>query len=117
MTGIPSLSQAQRDAQKTFSDALLAASPDFQTQHGYPETGPGRANLSMCANWTAERFGCLSVTLEMPFKDNADRPDATHGWSPERCRAFGAAHACAVPAGGSGRAQNRKAAWEESRGK
>ena len=34
----------------------------------------------------AERFGAVSMTLEMPFKDNDDLPDAIYGWSPERCR-------------------------------
>jgi len=55
--------------------ALLAASPEFQTEHGYPASKPGKGNLTMCANYVAETFGCLSLTLEMPFKDNADRPD------------------------------------------
>jgi murein tripeptide amidase MpaA len=32
------------------------------------------------------------MTLEMPFKDNADLPDSEHGWSPERCRKLGAAN-------------------------
>ena len=32
------------------------------------------------------------MTLEMPFKDNADLPDAEYGWSPERCRKLGAAN-------------------------
>jgi hypothetical protein len=27
----------------------------------------------------------------MPFKDTAGTPDARHGWSPARCRRFGAA--------------------------
>jgi hypothetical protein len=34
----------------------------------------------------AERFGAVSMTLEMPFKDNEDLPDPVYGWSPERCR-------------------------------
>jgi hypothetical protein len=29
------------------------------------------------------------MTLEMPFKDNADLPDPVYGWSPERCRLLG----------------------------
>ena len=32
----------------------------------------------------AERFGAVSMTLEMPFKDNADLPDPVYGWSPDR---------------------------------
>ena len=26
------------------------------------------------------------MTLEMPFKDNADYPDELQGWSPDRCK-------------------------------
>jgi murein tripeptide amidase MpaA len=31
------------------------------------------------------------MTLEMPFKDNANAPDPNHGWSPDRCRRLGGA--------------------------
>jgi len=31
------------------------------------------------------------MTLEMPFKDNADLPDPIYGWSPERAARLGAA--------------------------
>ena len=40
----------------------------------------------MSTNQLAERFGAVSMTLEMPFKDNIDAPDAQRGWSPERSR-------------------------------
>ncbi len=92
MMGIPSLSDRQKTHQQIFSDALLAASPDFQTNYGYPDAKPGKGNMTLCSNWVAEEFGCLALTLEMPFKDNADHPDATFGWSPARTKAFGAAH-------------------------
>ena len=92
MMGIPSLSDRQKTHQQIFSDALLAASPDFQTKYGYPDAKPGKGNMTLCSNWVAEEFGCMALTLEMPFKDNADHPDATFGWSPARTKAFGAAH-------------------------
>ncbi len=98
MLGIPSLSDRQKALQADFEAALLAASPEFQTEHGYPASQPGKANLTMCANYVAETFGCLSLTLEMPFKDNADRPDPDFGWSPARSRSFGAAHVDAIAA-------------------
>ena len=53
---------------------------------------PGQANLSMSTAQLAERFGAVSMTLEMPFKDNADLPDPVYGWSPDRCRLL--ARAC-----------------------
>ncbi|MEM9300884.1 MAG: hypothetical protein AAGE01_02165 [Pseudomonadota bacterium] len=30
------------------------------------------------------------MTLEMPFKDNANAPDEAFGWSPARCQHLGA---------------------------
>jgi murein tripeptide amidase MpaA len=35
-------------------------------------------------------FGCLSLTLEMPFKDNANLPDERAGWSAARSARLGA---------------------------
>jgi len=85
---VPSMTDRQRGLQTAFCEALLAASPDFQTDHGYPKSKT--ANLTLCANNLAERFGCLATTLEMPFKDNANAPDDGEGWSPNRCRRLGA---------------------------
>jgi len=36
-------------------------------------------------------FGALSLTLEMPFKDNADLPDEAVGWDGRRSKRLGAA--------------------------
>jgi Predicted carboxypeptidase len=89
--GIPSLTPKQTALQRTYAEQLSRASADFQTEHGYPDNAPGKANLTMCGNYVAETFGCLSMTLEMPFKDNDAAPDARAGWSPSRCRKFGMA--------------------------
>ncbi|HYI64496.1 MAG TPA: M14-type cytosolic carboxypeptidase [Allosphingosinicella sp.] len=90
--GVPSWKQAQQDLFDAFSDALVRATPDFQTAKGYAIPPPGQANLSMSTAQLAERFGAVSMTLEMPFKDNADLPDPVYGWSPERSRLL--ARAC-----------------------
>ena len=87
--GIPSYSDALAQKQARFQAALVAANADFQTQYGYPPTPPGKANLGICANYVAETYGCLAMTLEMPFKDAANAPDPRHGWSPVRCRRLG----------------------------
>lgn len=84
--GIPNWRQEQQDVYDAFSDALLAATPDFQTSKGYEIAGPGQANLSMSTAQLAERYGAVSMTLEMPFKDNVDLPDPVYGWSPDRSR-------------------------------
>jgi murein tripeptide amidase MpaA len=84
--GIPSWSEAQQKLFDGFAEALVRISPDFQTSKGYEIAAPGQANMSMSTAQLAERFGAVSMTLEMPFKDNEDLPDARYGWSPERSR-------------------------------
>jgi len=84
--GIPSWKADQQKLFDAFSAALVAATPDFQTAKGYEIPNPGDANLSMSTAQLAERFGAVSMTLEMPFKDNDELPDPVYGWSPERCR-------------------------------
>ena len=87
--GIPSFSGALGGRLTRFKAALASANPDFQTEHGYPVTPPGQANLAICASHVAETFGCLAMTLEQPFKDAANAPDPRYGWSPSRCRRLG----------------------------
>ena len=73
-----------------FAAAYVRANPDMQREHGYPISAPGEANLTMCTSSVANRFRCPAYTLEMPFKDNANAPDAIYGWSPERSAQLGA---------------------------
>jgi murein tripeptide amidase MpaA len=84
--GIPGWREGQGALYDRFSEALVRLSPDFQTKKGYELAKPGQANLSMSTAQLAERFGAISMTLEMPFKDNDDLPDSDEGWSPDRCR-------------------------------
>jgi murein tripeptide amidase MpaA len=84
--GIPSLKREQQELFNRFTDELVRLSPDFQTEKGYELTAPGQANLSMSTAQLAERFSAVSMTLEMPFKDNDDLPDPDEGWSPDRSR-------------------------------
>jgi len=87
--GVPSFTQKGQDLLDGFKAAYVKSSPDFQTKHGYALTPKGKANLTMCTNYVAETHGCLAMTLEMPFKDNADRPDPEFGWSPKRAAKLG----------------------------
>ena len=90
--GIPNWTEDQGHRYYAFRDGLAAQTPDFQTQMGYPKSAPGKANLTMSTNQLANRFagqGCVSMTLEMPFKDHDDLPDAESGWSPARSMQLG----------------------------
>ena len=96
--GIPSVTKEQLDLFGLFSETLERLSPDFQRSKGYEIPAPGKANMSMSTTQLAERYGCVSMTLEMPFKDNFDLPDEVYGWSPQRskylaCACLDAIHA------------------------
>jgi len=73
-----------------FKSALQGGNPDFQTVHGYPMDKDTKVNLTIASKWIGHTFGGLSLTLEMPFKDNADLPDPVHGWDGARSRRLGA---------------------------
>lgn len=81
----------ERDAELiAFKRTWATLNPDFQCVKGYPRNAQGQANLSICSNNLAQSFGCLAMTLEMPFKDTLDTPQPFSGWSPERSMRLGA---------------------------
>ena len=88
--GIPSLKPEQLEGFRRYKAILDRRTPDFQTRKGYPVAAAGKGNLSMATSQIAERFcgshSCVSMTLEMPFKDNEDLPSLAQGWSPERSK-------------------------------
>jgi len=73
-----------------FNREYQTANPEFQPEHGYPREEPGTANLSIANNHVGQRFDCLSLAIEMPFKDNINAPDPRRGWSTERSMKLGA---------------------------
>lgn len=88
---VPGFTPTQQVRQARFVESYQAASPDFQTEQGY-QTGRFRDELlTLASKWVAHRFGCVSLTLEMPFKDNANLPDGLVGWNGERSKRLGEA--------------------------
>jgi len=87
---IPSRNAWLADLFSRFEHAWNAVTPEYELGHPYPGGPPETADLRMAWNWIAERFGCLSVLLEQPFKDTSWRQEPTTGWSPERALRFGA---------------------------
>jgi len=78
-------------AQKAFIERYKAASPDFQDAVGYPVSKYKEDMLTLASKYVGHHFGVLSLTLEMPFKENADLPVPTVGWNGARSAALGAA--------------------------
>ncbi|RQO38599.1 hypothetical protein DBR37_01500 [Herminiimonas sp. KBW02] len=82
-------SQQQADEQQRFIEQFLRASEDFQTEFGY-SAGKYRADmLKLASKYIGHTFKCVSLTLEMPFKDNAHSPEPKLGWNGARSAKLG----------------------------
>lgn len=88
---LPDFTPMQAAAQRLFCDAFRRANPDFQTVHGYPVGKYNADAMKLASKYIGHRYGVVSLTLEMPFKDNADLPDPRVGWSGARSARLGAA--------------------------
>lgn len=87
---LPGFTEKQAQEQKAFIECFKQASPDFQDLYGYEASKYRTDALKLASKYVGNEFGCLSLTLEMPFKDNANLPDEQVGWNGERSAALGA---------------------------
>jgi murein tripeptide amidase MpaA len=81
----------QAERQQRFIDHYKLASPDFQDRVGYAAGKYNEDLLKLASKYIGHTFKCVSLTLELPFKDNADRPDAQVGWNGARSARLGRA--------------------------
>ncbi|GIW22992.1 MAG: hypothetical protein KatS3mg068_1999 [Candidatus Sericytochromatia bacterium] len=93
--GVPSYNEKLENLENEFEKVFIFSNPDFQNKYGYPKDEKGKANLSIASNYIAETFKCLSMTLEMPFKDNNNNPDLKNGWNSQKCKKL--AHSILYP--------------------
>jgi len=84
-------SDLQLAEQTTFIEHFVAASPDFQSKVGYPADKYYEEVLKMASKYVGHHFKCVSLTLEMPFKDNIELPDVVVGWDGDRSARLGEA--------------------------
>ena len=77
--GNPGYSARLDALEDLFMGSLSELDSDFQREYGYDRDAPGEGDLTTASNWVGESFDCLSLTLEMPFKDNANHPDPEEG--------------------------------------
>lgn len=87
--GNPGYTPQQAQLEAHFRQRLGEITVDFQSVHGYTRSAPGQANMNLACNSVGERYKCLSLTLEMPFKDNDNAPDALTGWNGKRSAQLG----------------------------
>jgi len=77
--------------QKEFIANFKEASPDFQDEFGYADNKYSADMLTLASKYIGHTFKCLALTLEMPFKDNINLPDAQVGWDGARSARLGEA--------------------------
>ncbi len=82
-------SRIEKKLEEHFRSHLKHQTKDFQTKHGYTRDEPGKANMTLACNSVGQKFDCLSLTLEMPFKDHNDAPNPLTGWSGKRSKQLG----------------------------
>ncbi len=87
---VPGYGEALVAQERRFCNLLEQAGPRFQQVHGYHPERFGEEMLSLASKWVAHTFGCVSMTLEMPFKDHDDDPQPETGWNGARSRMLGA---------------------------
>ena len=81
--------QEQAEEQQAFITQFLRVSEDFQTEFGYG-SGKYRAEmLKLASKYIGHTFKCVSLTLEMPFKDNTHSPEPKVGWNGARSAQLG----------------------------
>lgn len=83
--------EQQAREQQAFVDDFMRASPDFQAVHGYEASRYKEEMLQLASKYIGHTYKCISLTLEMPFKDNANLPDEQIGWNGARSKRLGAA--------------------------
>ena len=88
--GLPTWSDRLNALHGAFLASYCRANSDMQKEVSYPPGPPGKSNLALGSKQIGSRFDCLSVTLEMPFKDCVSNPDPVRGWSPQRALQLGA---------------------------
>ena len=81
--------QQQTDEQQAFITQFMRASEDFQTEIGYGSGKYREEMLKLASKYIGHTFKCVSLTLEMPFKDNARSPDPKVGWNGARSAQLG----------------------------
>ena len=87
---VPGYGDANIRREQQFCNSLERLGPRFQQVHGYRADRFGEEMLTLASKWVAHTYGCVSMTLEMPFKDHDDDPQPDTGWDGARSKLLGA---------------------------
>jgi hypothetical protein len=86
---LPGFTERQAQEQKAFIECVQACESRFPGRVRLRSEQVPEDALKLASKYIGKEFGCLSLTLEMPFKDNANLPDERVGWNGERSASLG----------------------------
>ncbi|MDI3287616.1 M14-type cytosolic carboxypeptidase [Polyangium sp. 15x6] len=81
--GNPGYSERLYELERRFARSLARRDGGFSSEFDYGADDPGKGDLRIGNNWVGERFDCLSLTIEMPFKEGPS------GFGPDRAEGLG----------------------------
>lgn len=79
-----------RTLHNDFMNLYVNANTDMQTKYGYGVMSRPSTIYNTACKQIATRYKCLSITLEMPFKDCLSNSNPILGWNPLRSKQLGA---------------------------
>jgi hypothetical protein len=92
-TNIPNWGPRLQSLHGAFVAEYSRVNSDMQQKVGYPPAEDPEyvlGYMNVATNQVSNRFDCLGLTLEMPFKDCLSNPDPDRGWNASRSRKLGA---------------------------
>ena len=81
--GNPGFSPRLHSLERRLARGLARHDGCFSSEFDYGADDPGKGDLRIGNNWVGERFDCLSMTIEMPFKEGRS------GFGPDRASQLG----------------------------
>jgi murein tripeptide amidase MpaA len=89
--GNPSYGPRQRVLERRFAEDLGARDRHFWADYGYGPDDPGKGDLRIGNNYVGETHDCLSMTIEMPFKEGGSHPanGGALSFSPDAAKRLG----------------------------
>tara|TARA_B100000029_G_scaffold514876_1_gene619418 strand:- start:1199 stop:2359 length:1161 start_codon:yes stop_codon:yes gene_type:complete len=93
---VPSVTNRMIRNFRKFQEGLQIANPDYKRGYEYPGGPPQNPDLRMAWNYIGEKYQCLSILVEQPFKDAEHSKNEFTGWSSDRSKKLGAASLTAL---------------------
>lgn len=87
--GCPTLHPEIDTLEKEFMQIYAATNSTIQDELRYEPNEPGKADLRLANSFVAEQHNCVSLLIEIPFKDDKRNPKPKTGFTIDDCKKLG----------------------------